>query len=399
MEGAPVEEIRLAARAAFENLVTTAAFEGVACVVIAGDLYDGDRDDYNTALFLQRQFERLRDEGIDVVLAYGNHDAASEITKRLRPPKNVHVFPHGRPDTVVLEHVGLALHGQSYATNGVTQNLAAGYPQPLPNYLNVGVLHTALDGRPGHEPYAPCTAEQLAARGYGYWALGHVHAREVIRRDGTWIVFPGNLQGRHAKETGPKGATLVTYEGDEVVSADPQVLDTMRWLRCEVDISAAEDPDDVVAMASQSVIDETASDTDRLFAVRLELVGETDVAGLLMSQQESWEAQLRANVAGAEGRVWIEKIALKTSPPGRPGQEADAGEAIEAVRSAIAELRGSDAKRADLVSVLDPVRLKLGSDLPRLVELGAPEMSDAGVLTLLDEVEALLMSELRGEAQ
>lgn len=246
-EGVPADEIRRAARAAFENLVALAVDEEVAVVVIAGDLYDGDRDDFDTAIYLQRQFARLGEAGIPVVLVYGNHDAASEITRRLRPPANVHVFPHAAPTTVTFDDVGIAFHGQSYSKRAVTQDLSLAYPDRVAGYLNVGVLHTCLDGRPGHEPYAPCRVDALAARGYEYWALGHVHVRDALQRDGTWIVFPGNIQGRHARETGAKGATLVEYSGEQVRSVEHRELDMVRWLRVPVDVSDAATVDDVLA--------------------------------------------------------------------------------------------------------------------------------------------------------
>jgi DNA repair protein SbcD/Mre11 len=393
-EGVPAEEIRLAARAAFDNLIALAIDEEVAAVVIVGDLYDGDRDDYGTAIYLQRQFARLRDEGIPVVVAYGNHDAASEITRRLRPPENVHILPHRSAGTVPLDDVGLAFHGQSYGKRAVTEDLSAGYPDGLPGYLNVGVLHTCLDGRPGHEPYAPCRSDALVARGYAYWALGHVHARDAMQRDGTWIVFPGNLQGRHARETGAKGATLVEYAAAEVQSVEHCELDTVRWIRCAVDVSAAVSVDDVLAATISRVHEQTADDAGRLTAVRLELIGATAAASDLARGREAWEAQLRADLAGASGRVWLEKVAVAITPPRDDGRAEGSSEAIAAVKGALAALREDEAARADLASGFSSLRSKLGSDLTRLAELGCADLTEEGVLGLLDDVGLLLLAEL-----
>ena len=49
-EGAPVEALRGATRAAFDNLVELAIGEGVAFVLLAGDLYDGDQKHPNPRL-------------------------------------------------------------------------------------------------------------------------------------------------------------------------------------------------------------------------------------------------------------------------------------------------------------------------------------------------------------
>ena len=394
-EGVPADEIRRAARAAFENLVALATDEQVAAVVIAGDLYDGDRDDFDTAIYLQRQFARLGEAGIPVVLVYGNHDAASEITRRLRPPENVHVFPHAAPATVTFDDIGLAFHGQSYGKRAVTQDLSVAYPDRAAGYLNVGVLHTCLDGRPGHEPYAPCRVDALAARGYEYWALGHVHVRDAFQRDGTWIVFPGNIQGRHARETGAKGATLVDYSGEQVRSVEHRELDTVRWLRIPVDVSDAATVDDVLATVGATVSETSADDSGRLTAVRVELVGATPAATALTRTRESWEAQLRADLAGASGRVWLEKIEMNVTAP-RDALREDPGEAIRAITDAIAELRGDGEARAGLAGELSALRGTLGGDLPHLAELGCVDLTDDGVLALLDDAERLLVAQLEG---
>jgi len=395
-EGVPADEIRRAARAAFENLVALAVDEEVAAVVIAGDLYDGDRDDFDTAIYLQRQFARLGEAGIPVVLVYGNHDAASEITRRLRPPENVHVFPHAAPTTVTFDDIGLAFHGQSYGKRAVTQDLSVAYPDRAAGYLNVGVLHTCLDGRPGHEPYAPCRVDALAARGYEYWALGHVHVRDAFQRDGTWIVFPGNIQGRHARETGAKGATLVEYSGEEVRSVEHRELDTVRWMRVPVDVSDAATVDKVLATVGATVSETSADDSGRLTAVRVELVGATPAATALTRTRESWEAQLRADLAGASGRVWLEKIEMSVTAPREASRNEDPGEAIRAITDAIAGLREDAETRTELASEFSALRATLGGDLSHLTELGCVDLTDDGVLALLDDAERLLVAQLEG---
>ncbi len=204
-DGAPVDEIRGATRRALENLVRLATEEHASFVLIAGDVYDGDWKDYNTGLFFVKQMARLKEAGISVYLVAGNHDAASVITKSLRMPDNVAFLSTERPETMLIDRLGIALHGQGFPAREVTEDLSIAYPDAMAGMFNIGLLHTSVDGRSGHEPYAPCTLDGLRSKGYDYWALGHVHAREVLSED-PWIVFPGNMQGRHVRETGPKGA-------------------------------------------------------------------------------------------------------------------------------------------------------------------------------------------------
>src|SRR5690606_26969906 len=226
----PVDTLRGATRAAFTRLVEEAIALEVDFVVIAGDLYDGDWKDHNTGIYFARQMGRLRNAGIPVYVLHGNHDAESVMTRRLTLPDTVHVFRAGKPTTFVLSQLKVALHGQSFSHAAVTDNLAAGYPDPLPGHFNIGVLHTALEGYAEHAHYAPCTLEQLHARGYQYWALGHVHEYCVF--PGTVpVVFPGNLQGRHIREQGARGAVLVSCSEGEVQLIERLEVDVVRWHR------------------------------------------------------------------------------------------------------------------------------------------------------------------------
>src|SRR5690554_5608822 len=182
-EGAPVEEIRSATRRAFDNLVELAIDEQVAFVLLAGDLYDGDWKDYNTGLYFSERMGRLREAGIRVFMIAGNHDAASQITKHLRLPDNVKAFSTHSPETAFVEELSVAIHGQGFVSRAVTDDLSQAYPPGDAQLFNIGLLHTCLDGKPGHEPYAPCTVSGLRSKGYQYWALGHVHKREEVSRE------------------------------------------------------------------------------------------------------------------------------------------------------------------------------------------------------------------------
>ena len=207
-EGAPVTEIRGATRQAFINLVRLALDENVSFVLISGDLYDGDWKDYKTGLFLSKQLSELRGAGIPVFIVAGNHDAESKITRSLRMPENVKILSTSTPQSIILDDIGTVIHGQGFSTGAVTRDLASAYPDAVKGFFNVGLLHTSVNGREGHENYAPCSLETLLSKGYDYWALGHVHNREILHEN-PWVIFPGNTQGRNARETGPKGCTLI----------------------------------------------------------------------------------------------------------------------------------------------------------------------------------------------
>ena len=314
-EGAAVERIRAATREAFDNLVGKTIEEDVAFVIIAGDLYDGDWRDYQTGLFFARQMGRLAARGIPVFLLYGNHDAESQITRRLVLPENVKVFSTQGPETFGLEEIGVALHGQSFRQRDVSDNLVPGYPEPMLGLFNIGVLHTGLGGRGGHANYAPCILDDLVSKGYDYWALGHVHHAAVLHEH-PHVIFPGNLQGRHIGETGPKGAVLVTVEDGELTELLPVTADVVRWAQLFVSAEGCVQTIEVVDRVRAAVEDAAARDSDgRLLACRIELTGQTEVHDRLLVSTELLLAEARAVALGlGEEAAWIERVVIATQP-------------------------------------------------------------------------------------
>lgn len=396
-DGAPVEEIRGATRRAFENLVDLALAEEVAFLLLAGDLYDGDWKDYNTGLFFAAQMRRLDEAGVRAFVISGNHDAASQITKVLRPPANVRVLSTKRPETVVLEDLAVAIHGQGFASAAVSDDLAAGYPAAIPHLFNIGLLHTSLDGRPGHAPYAPCTVDGLRSRGYQYWALGHVHQGEVVSRD-PWIVFPGVLQGRHVREPGAKGATLVTVRDREVAQVEHRDLDVFRWTVCPVDASGAAGAGEVMDRIGRALEREVAAADGRAVAARLIVQGACAAHAELLASPERWINECRTLAFGfGEGAVWIEKVKLKTrrlDEGSDPFEEDDAlGSMLRSIRDL--EAQSEPAELTELAEGFADLRRKLPAELFEDGE--ALDPSDPGQLRgLLPEVKDLLLARLLG---
>jgi DNA repair exonuclease SbcCD nuclease subunit len=313
-EGAPVEKIRSATRDAFRNLVDTAINRKVAFVIIAGDLYDGDWKDYNTGLFFASQMVRLQKEQIKVFIIRGNHDAASLITKELKLPENVKEFSIREPESYIIESLGVAIHGQGFASRSVEDNLVKNYPKRKDGYLNIGILHTSATGREGHENYAPCSIDDMKEKGYDYWALGHIHLREALHEKDPVILFPGNIQGRHIKETGDKGCTLVIVEDGSIQSLTHLSLDVLRWELCEVDASGLESIDEILDKARE-VLEQKYQDVDgRFLAVRFRIYGATKVHQELIVEKDHFTNNIRSlSLEVGLGDVWVEKVKIETS--------------------------------------------------------------------------------------
>ncbi|MFL1431050.1 MULTISPECIES: metallophosphoesterase family protein [unclassified Nocardiopsis] len=315
---APAEHLRNATRTAVDNLVDLALEEQVTAVLLAGDIYDGSWRDVNTGLYFTQQMRRLREADIPVFMISGNHDAENKMTMKLTLPDNVHRFPAENADSSIREDLGLAVHGQSFAQAKVTDDLAAGYRPAVPGLFNVGLLHTSLDGRPGHGHYAPCSPGRLVDHGYDYWALGHIHKQDIVHSDGVHVVFPGNTQGRHAGETGDKGCTLVTVNGSGAVEGlEHRSLDSAaRWHEVRVDMAGALDLDDacrLVGRALQDQVTDHAAD-GRVDAVRVVAAGASEAHSALLARRDHFTAEVRG-LGQDHPSVWIEKVRVDTSRP------------------------------------------------------------------------------------
>jgi exonuclease SbcD len=391
-ENAPIERIRGATRRAFERMIDLALERRVDFVLIAGDLHDGDCRDFNAALYLTRELGRLRDARIPVFVIAGNHDAANKMTRVLRLPDNVRLLQSDRPETLPLDDHDVRIHGQSFARAAVTENLVLGYPAPVPGCTNIGLLHTCLAGAEGHESYAPCTVEDLRAKGYDYWALGHIHARRVACDDPP-VVFAGNVQGRHIRETGPKGCLLVTLDPGGGSEQCFQRLDQVRWERGRVDVSDAHTNDELLERADRTLdaLHRSEDDPECLLVVRVVLHGASALNDRLLADPERYTNEIRS-LAQDRGRdrFWIEKVEIQTRP--RRAVVVPDGP-IEEIHDVLRQLRDEPDALKELGDELAELRRKLPNDL--IEGPDSPRLGDAEWLRdALDQVEPLLLETL-----
>ncbi len=369
-----------ASRDAFEDLVTRALEEEIAFAVIAGDVFDGDWRDASIGLFFNRQLARLANRGVPTYFLRGNHDADSVVTRSLTWPDSVVEFSTRRPETHRLEALRVALHGRGFPRREVAENYAVDYPEPVPGWFNIGVLHTAC-GRAGHENYAPCTAAELAAKGYDYWALGHVHAFEIVSRD-PWIVYPGNLQGRSVRECGEKGAVFVDVADGRVDGVRRVATDRARWAEVVVDAEAHDDEASLMRAVEAAVRPHADGAEGRMLAVRVSFAGVTPLHARLLA-----DAELRDKTEAAAQRcgddVWLERLRVATTQPARRVDEAAlAGLDLAAALEASA---GDAALREAVEALIGTVRARLpggmGEDFGTALDLESV-LAEARALTL-----------------
>ena len=384
LEGAPVDDLRLATRRAFVRLIDTCLEEQAALLILAGDVFDGEWRDFNTGLFFVRELARLRDVGTQVVMVRGNHDAESVITRHIPLPDHVFTFAVDAPESRDYPRLGLAVHGQSYGARSVEDNLAEAYPAARRDLFNIGVLHTNAVASSEHGNYAPCTVAQLVRHGYDYWALGHVHHAQVLHRD-PWVVYPGNLQGRHARETGAKGCTLLRLDGLRLERVEPREVDVLRWAELVVSADAAHNLDDLLSEIRLRMQAALADAAGRPVLARITVEGTTALHAALAADPAAMQGQIRA-LAAELGDLWPEKIRFVTRPPlAEPGELHDLFQTLRDELRQLAE---------------DPATLARYSEgLAPLVTAAAPLLGHrpdepARLIARLGELEALLLARL-----
>lgn len=388
VEGTAAERVRTATRKAFDQLVGLAIEEQAAFMVIAGDLYDGDWRDYKTGLFFVNQMGRLHNAGIPVYLLYGNHDAESQITRRLTLPDNVHVFGARKPQSFKIDDVGVVLHGQSFRQRAVTDNLALTYPEPAAGAFNIGVLHTGLGGMGGHENYAPCSLDDLVNKGYDYWALGHVHQAKVLNRQ-PHIVFPGNLQGRHVRETGARGAFLVTVENSEIVDLVTLHTDVVRWSVVPVDLENATSMSEAVDRVRDAIQNAAATLTEgRLLACRIVLRGRTEAHELLLGAEDRLLAEARSSALGlGDDIAWVEKVVIDTESVMDP-------ESLQGAEGTVHELQQMLQEAVSDAGLLDELGADIGEMVRRLPHEARADVEDVALGAAIDGDHAALIAEV-----
>lgn len=368
-DGAPVDRLRNATREAFENLVTLAIDERVDFVILAGDLFDGKWPDMKTGIWTSRQFWRLQGAGIPVFLLRGNHDARSQVQQTIRWPDCVREFSVERPESLPLDELNVVLHGQGFPTRDIPEDLAASYPAAVSGAFNIGVLHTSLTGDPEHDTYAPTNVETLVGRGYDYWALGHIHARQTVCEE-PYIAWSGNTQGRHVRETGAKGCLLVTVDGQEVVDVEFRATDVLRWHNLEVRLRESDSVDAMHARLQDSLAECHRSGEGRFSAVRILVRGACAAHQNLVAESDRDQAicEIRNLAHAFHGELWIEKVMLETSPPVDPQSAAGIGGLMGELKDLI-----------HLTAVDENELFKLASDLTTLADKATGDLEQANI--------------------
>ncbi|AZO81942.1 MULTISPECIES: DNA repair exonuclease [unclassified Bosea (in: a-proteobacteria)] len=355
-----------ATRKAFVATVDLCLDEKVDALLISGDLYDGDQTSMKTAGFIAAQLRRLHDAGILTFGIRGNHDAESRITKELVFPESVTFFKGSAGAVLLPSQPGrrdIVVHGISFPRPHAPESLLPKFKPPVDGAINIGLLHTSLAGAEGHDRYAPCSVTELAAAGFEYWALGHVHKRQVYL-DKPAIVMPGIPQGRDINESGPKSVSLVTISDDGAIQIQEHRTSTAQFERVSIDLSGVDDWSDAIrAVGRKLATERDATVSDHLIA-RVMLTGATPLTWRLRRDTELLLAEAEQQAA-IVGNTWIEKVSSDCAAS--HGAALNAAGAVAELSQLITEdVLKSDSYRLQASEIVSELRGALPRELHRM---------------------------------
>ncbi|EEL51849.1 metallophosphoesterase family protein [Bacillus cereus] len=238
----------------FERIIDKAIQERVDFVLLAGDLYDAETRSLRAQVFVREQMKRLSHYDIPVYMIHGNHDHLGGSWAAIEFPENVHVFAEPYVEAKPFYKDGellASIYGFSYLQQAVTDNMTAQYEKMSNAPFHIGMLHGSVEGDAEHNRYAPFQIRELKEKGFDYWALGHIHKREILAEE-PYIIYPGNIQGRHRKETGEKGAYLVEISEQGTNCSFFGAADVV-WGEVEIHIDELETVDHLMTAATEAL--------------------------------------------------------------------------------------------------------------------------------------------------
>ena len=305
------EKLRNSTYQAFQNIVKLALKEEVEAVLIAGDIYDGSDRSLQAQLKFRRELQKLSEAEIDTFIVHGNHDPLDGWSASLDWPERVHVFPGTQVECRPVTNNGKVkayIHGISYPQRDVRENLAQKFDRGNSESFAIGLLHTNVEHQADHDNYAPCSISDLVASNMDYWALGHIHRFQILRESNPAVVYSGNIQARHMRETGEKGCCLVTLHKN----ASPEIqfvpIDVVRYVQNELDLSGTISLDEVITEVRGESERFAGQVQGRDVFINLTLNGRTRVHAELTRGHtfEDLQDEIRSYFEGKVPSIWLD---------------------------------------------------------------------------------------------
>jgi exonuclease SbcD len=376
---------------AWRDIIDLCIREAVDFLLIAGDVYDSADQNIRAQLQFKEGLKRLGENGITAYIVHGNHDPDNAWSKSIAMPENAVIFSSKKPEPVIhrdKEGRPLAtIVGMSFATAHIRENLAELFPRREKEWpYTIGLLHCSVGGGYGHQPYAPCSIQDLRRCGYDYWALGHIHQPTVIDDGDSHIVYAGNPQGRDMGETGERGCRLVTVGADGTIKAEVVRTCGYLWQEIKIDTSGCED----LGILEDHIRSDLSILSDREgvpLVGRLVLTGATVLHHELVAEggAAALTERLREDPPGGRYPVYPERIICQTVPV-----------IDRKVALARDDILGEICRQSDAAISKGRERTRLREETSSLYRSYAQsytrELDDEEFDTIIREAEALLLS-------
>jgi exonuclease SbcD len=387
------ELLRNATFGAFDNVIALCIQRSVDFLLVAGDVYDGADRSLRAQLAFRDGLRKLSDAGIRSFVVHGNHDPLDGWASSLEWPKEVRIFGGAGVETAVFDRGGEAcaiIHGISFPQRQVKSNLARKFESSDSAAIQIGLLHCNAGNNPGHENYAPCSIQDLVDAGMDYWALGHVHTRTVLSAEGPVAGYPGNTQGRHINETGPRGCFLVQIDDDRQATVEFIPVDTVRWIGASVDVSPIDTDEELLTVLEEKIITVQEASEGRPCICRLTVNGRGPLHKTLRraGYQEDLLQTIRETGRGLAPLVWVDRIDVQTRPAidleARRRSEDIVGDLLRLVAACKENPASSGALQEHLKTLYDHPTARRHLEMPDTQEL----------VVLLEEAESLCLDKL-----
>ena len=343
------------------RILGIAAKESADAVFISGDVYDTSSVSPSTR---HRFVSMLAEYGGKVFIARGNHDANMMWSDAIPYPSNVHEFST-EPESLIVDCPGgqFEVVGASFAAQYESRDLTS-LLRGKSDLFTVACVHCDIAG---DARYAACDQATMRGRGVDYWALGHIHKRQIVSKD-PYIVYPGNIQGRDFGETDEKGAYLVTVTANTVSGVEFVPTQSIRFVDAVIDISGKD---------VHGIVDDFRASYGPGDIARATFVGSGMLDAMLHAETENIVSTLAAS-SGAK----VLSARVRTSP------ESSIGPIHDAISSRSKEMLGMS--REEIISMLtEESRLNAKRSV-------FEQMTDSELYGIIEEAKGLAISALGG---
>lgn len=302
---------------AYHNIIDLCIEERVDALLVAGDVFDSADRSLRAQVQFAAGLHTLHKAGIRSFICHGNHDPLNGWEARIDMPPGCHRFGPSVQRVPVFrdEPHRAVVHGISYPQRDIRHNLIPEFGRAESGPFHIGLLHANVGNRADHEAYAPCRVADLEPTGIDYWALGHVHRRQILRHPMPTIAYPGNPQGRHPHETGARGVYLVEVSDTRAISMQFRSVDVVRWAAAAVDIGPLQSEQELLQAIDDKLAALQAGADGRALIVRLLLNGRGDLHAHLARADFMADLLTLVNTHWMHRAplLWCERIELSTT--------------------------------------------------------------------------------------